>query len=98
MDARNLIPPPNPNIIDGEDDYIYHDVDDEYSPRNPPEVIQAPLPDPKAVREDEGEGGGEGEGGDEGDGEGEVEGQAEDESEDEGEGQGEGKDEDEDEF
>ena len=60
MDSRNLIPPPSPkppspNIIDGKNDYIYHDVNDEYTPRSPLEVIQAPSSDPKPVREGEGE-------------------------------------------
>ena len=96
MDARNPIPPPSsnppsPNIIDGENDYIYHDVDDEYTPRSPPEVIQAPTPERRALREDEGEG--EREGGDEDEGEGEGEGEGEDDDEGEGEGEGEGEDE-----
>ena len=52
MDASNPILPPSPNIIDGKDDYIYHDVDDEYSPRSLPKVIQAPSHDSKAVREE----------------------------------------------
>ena len=61
MDAHNLIPPPSPNppspnIIDGKNDYTYHDVNYEYTPRSSSEVIQAPSSDPKAVREDEGEG------------------------------------------
>ena len=88
-----LFPPPSPNIIDGENDYIYHDVDDEYTPRSPPEVIQAPSPEPRAVREDEGEG--EREGGDEDEDEGESEEEGEGEADDEGEGEGEGEGEDE---
>ena len=55
MDARNSIPPSSPNIIKGKDDYIHHDVDDDYSPLSPPKVIQAPSPDPKAVSEGESE-------------------------------------------
>ena len=54
MDARNLIPPPSSNIIEREDDYIQHDIDDDYSPLSPPEVIQAPSSDPKTVPKDEG--------------------------------------------
>ena len=51
---------PNPNIIEGEDDYVHHDVDDDYSPLSPPEVIQASSLDSKAAPEDEDEGEGEG--------------------------------------
>ena len=91
MDARNPIPPsPSSNIIDGENDYIYHDVDDEYTPRSPPEVIQALSSEPKAIREDEGEREREGEDEDEGEGEGEGEGEDDDEGEGKGEGEGEG--------
>ena len=79
MDARNLIQAPSPNIIDEEDDYIYHDVDDEYSPLSHPEVIQTLSPNLKAVPKDEGEGEGEGE--DEGEGEGERKDEGEDEDE-----------------
>ena len=52
MDARNPIPSPSPNIIEEEDDYIHHDVGDDYSPLSPPEVIQVLSPDPKAVSEE----------------------------------------------
>ena len=52
MDAHNLIPPPSPYIIDGEDDYIHHDVDDDFSPLSPSEVIQTPSPDLKTVFEE----------------------------------------------
>ena len=56
MYARNLIPPSSPNIIEGEDDYIHHNVYDDYIPLSPPEVIQAPSLELKAVPEGEGEG------------------------------------------
>ena len=51
MDARNPILPTSPNIIDEKDDYIYYDVDDDFSPLFPSEIIQAPSPDSKAVPE-----------------------------------------------
>ena len=89
MDAPNPIPLPSPNIIDGENDYIYHDVDDEYTPRSPPEVIQAPTPERRALREDEGEGEREPRGDEEeGEGESEEEGEGDGEAVDEGEGEG----------
>ena len=83
MDACNPILPPSPNIIDRENYYIYHDIDDEYTPRSPPEVIQAPSPEPKAIHEDEGKGEREDDDEDEGEGEGQGEGEGERESEDE---------------
>ena len=46
MTTPNLIPPLSPNIIDGKDNYIYYDIEDEYSPLSLPEVIQAPSSDP----------------------------------------------------
>ena len=72
MDARNPISPPNPNIIEGEDDYIHHNVDD-YSLLSLSEVIQALSLDPKTVLE--GERLREGEGKDESEGKGEDEGE-----------------------
>ena len=53
MDGCNPILPPSPNIIDGKDDYIHHDVDDDFSPLSLLEVIQVPSPDSKAVLEEQ---------------------------------------------